>query len=740
MKKVIYSILALFIVLFIGIYCVLFTGFGNDFIKNIAEKKLNENSNISIKIEEFKLKFSELNLKILVNGMLEASVNGGFSLFSQNLDLKYLLEGKNLEILKINDPLNIAGNISGKFNNFNIDGKGVIFTSPLTLDANIKDYFPTKLNLNANNLDVEKLSKIANVDYASGFINLNANVDEFNKDKLDAAAHISLYSELNLKPSITKEFGIDISRFGKVIIDSKNTYKANEITPNINVKSNIFNLASKFEPINITKKEVKGQIVAYLSELAFINPNLNSDLKIDSNITFKDNIINIVSALNGKNLNAKSLKITHNLVKSTTSINTDLKANAGLVKLNGGEIINLNASANLDKNGLENASAKGLLLGGNADIKMGKNDLNANLKGLNSLALLSLINQDKMIDANIDINTNLSDLKKLIGTTNINISGKTIPSYFKSNYDLNINSKVLANADVKLNGADNISFDAKLNTDLVDSFNANGNYKKGVANANYDASANLANFNALLNKNMSGNVKVDGNLTFDKILNLTLNSKEFFGGSLAAKLNGDKFNANLNNVALEQLAKSFDFVDIYRANISGDLNYNIKNANGVLNASLGEGHLKPHQSINLLNLVLNTDITKIIFDNGKAVVNINKNLIDYNANLNAKNAKLEVSNGTYNTISKAINAPAYVIFNNNEIKGTFTGTSDKIKFNPDAKNTIENTLKIIDKFTNKKDKTEQNEEVKSPQDAVKSLLNGDEKPKDAVKSLLKGIL
>lgn len=724
MKKLIYSLVAIILVLIIGAYCVLFTSFGNSFVKNIAEKKLNENSNMAIKIEEFELGISKINLKVLVNSMLEAKLNGDFSLFARNLNVNYELNGKNLEILKINDPLNVSGKITGYFNDFNIDGKGVIFTSPLTLDANIKDYFPTKLNLNANNLDVEKLSKIANVDYASGFINLNANVNEFDKDKLDAKALINIYSELKLKPSITKEFGIDISRFGKVIIDSKNIYKANEITPNINVKSNILNITSDFKPINLNKLEVQGQLNTSLTELAFINPNLNSDLKITSQIDYKNNLVNIKSLLNGKNINAKDLKITHDLSSKTTTINTDLRANAGLLKLSGDEIINLKASANLDKNGLENASVNGLLLGAKSDIKMGRNDLVANIEGLKSLALLGLLNQDKMLDANININAKLSDLKNLIGSANLNINGKTIPSYFKKEYDLEINSKVLANADVKLNGADNISFDAKLNTDLVDSFNANGNYKKGVANANYDASANLANFNALLNKNMSGNVKVDGNLTFDKILNLTLNSKEFFGGSLAAKLNGDKFNANLSNVALDNLAKSFDLIDIYKANVNGNLDYDLKNAKGKLVANLGKGHLKYHKTIKLINTISNKDITQIVFDKGDVLANINKNLIDYNANLTAANAKIEVNNGNYNTLTKSVNAPVYAMFNNNEIKGKVTGAGDDVKFVPDVKNTIENAVKVLDKITGKNNSEKLNETLKPAENLIKGLFGG----------------
>lgn len=724
MKKLIYSLVAIILVLIIGAYCVLFTSFGNSFVKNIAEKKLNENSNMAIKIEEFELGISKINLKVLVNSMLEAKLNGDFSLFARNLNVNYELNGKNLEILKINDPLNVSGKITGYFNDFNIDGKGVIFTSPLTLDANIKDYFPTKLNLNANNLDVEKLSKIANVDYASGFINLNANVNEFDKDKLDAKALINIYSELKLKPSITKEFGIDISRFGKVIIDSKNIYKANEITPNINVKSNILNITSDFKPINLNKLEVQGQLNTSLTELAFINPNLNSDLKITSQINYKNNLVNIKSLLNGKNINAKDLKITHDLSSKTTTINTDLRANAGLLKLSGEEIINLIANAKLGKNGLENANVNGLLLGAKSDIKMGQNDLVANIEGLKSLALLGLLNQDKMLDANININAKLSDLKNLIGSANLNINGKTIPSYFKKEYDLEINSKVLANADVKLNGADNISFNAKLNTDLVDSFNANGNYKKGVANANYDASANLANFNALLNKNMSGNVKVDGNLTFDKILNLTLNSKEFFGGSLAAKLNGDKFNANLSNVALDNLAKSFDLIDIYKANVNGNLDYDLKNAKGKLVANLGKGHLKYHKTIKLINTISNKDITQIVFDKGDVLANINKNLIDYNANLTAANAKIEVNNGNYNTLTKSVNAPVYAMFNNNEIKGKVTGAGDDVKFVPDVKNTIENAVKVLDKITGKNNSEKLNETLKPAENILKGLFGG----------------
>ncbi|ULO00872.1 hypothetical protein AVANS_0228 [Campylobacter sp. RM5004] len=720
MKKLLYSILALVLVLFIGIYCVLFTGFGNNFVKNIAEKKLNENSNIAIKIEEFELGISKINLKVLVNAMLEAKVNGDFSLLSQSLDVKYELNGKNLELLKITDPLNIAGNIKGNFSDFNIDGKGVIFTSPLTLDANVKDYFPTKLNLDANNLDVEKLSKIAGVDYASGFINLNANVNEFDKDKLDAKALISIYSELKLKPSITKDFGIDISRFGKVIIDSKNTYKANEITPNLQIKSNILNLTSNFEPINLTNQVIKGQVITNLSELAFINPTLNSNLKITSDILYKDKVANINSVLSGKNINTKLTKVTIN--QENTTISTDLRANAELVRLQGGELINLVANAKLGKSGLENADIKGLLLGANSNITLGKNDLNASIKGLKSLALLGLLNQDKMLDADINIDAKLSDLKNLVGNANLEINGKTVPSYFKKAYDLDVNSKVNANANIKLSGAENITLDAKLITDLVDSFNANGTYKKGIVNANYNASANLANFNKMLNKNMSGNIAVQGDLVFDKILNLTLNSNEFFGGKLNAKLNGDKFNANLSNVALENLAKSFDLIDVYKANVNGNLDYDLKQASGKLIANLGKGHLKYHKTIKLINTILNTDVTKVVFDKGDVLVNINKNLIDYNANISATNAKIAVSNGTYNTLSKVINASILVSFNNNEVKGKIAGIDEDVKFIPDAKNTVENAVKVLDKLTGKNNSEKLNETLKPAENLLKGLF------------------
>lgn len=720
MKKLLYSILALVLVLFIGIYCVLFTGFGNNFVKNIAEKKLNENSNIAIKIEEFELGISKINLKVLVNAMLEAKVNGDFSLLSQSLDVKYELNGKNLELLKITDPLNIAGNIKGNFSDFNIDGKGVIFTSPLTLDANVKDYFPTKLNLDANNLDVEKLSKIAGVDYASGFINLNANVNEFDKDKLDAKALVSIYSELKLKPSITKDFGIDISRFGKVIIDSKNTYKANEITPNLQIKSNILNLTSNFEPINLTNQVIKGQVITNLSELAFINPTLNSNLKITSDILYKDKVANINSVLSGKNINTKLTKVTIN--QENTTISTDLRANAELVRLQGGELINLVANAKLGKSGLENADIKGLLLGANSNITLGKNDLNASIKGLKSLALLGLLNQDKMLDADINIDAKLSDLKNLVGNANLEINGKTVPSYFKKAYDLDVNSKVNANANIKLSGTENITLDAKLITDLVDSFSANGTYKKGIVNANYNASANLANFNKMLNKNMSGNVAVQGDLVFDKILNLTLNSNEFFGGKLNAKLNGDKFNANLSNVALENLAKSFDLIDVYKANVNGNLDYDLKQASGKLTANLGKGHLKYHKTIKLINTILNTDVTKVVFDKGDVLVNINKNLIDYNANISAINAKIAVSNGTYNTLSKVINAPILVSFNNNEVKGKIAGIDEDVKFIPDAKNTVENAVKVLDKLTGKNNSEKLNETLKPAENLLKGLF------------------
>ena len=87
--RVVYWILGILVVVLAAIYTLLFTRIGNSIIKPYIEKIASEKSGMNIRLDEFKLGISNLDITADVNNALKARVYGNYSLFTQNLDLNY---------------------------------------------------------------------------------------------------------------------------------------------------------------------------------------------------------------------------------------------------------------------------------------------------------------------------------------------------------------------------------------------------------------------------------------------------------------------------------------------------------------------------------------------------------------------------------------------------------------------------------------------------------------------------
>ena len=198
MKKVLIAVAAVFLVLLVAVYVVLFTSFGNKIVAGIVEDKAKE-AGLELNVSKFVLRFSSLDIEVDVANMLNAKVEGNLSLFRLGFDIAYLLsvDKEYVKTLNLNLAQNVSfgGKVAGKASDFRADGKGFLFGSNIAFGAHIVDYSPLELKLEANGIKIEELLDLVSMPrYALGVLNLNADISV--KDlKPDGTASINLYTK-----------------------------------------------------------------------------------------------------------------------------------------------------------------------------------------------------------------------------------------------------------------------------------------------------------------------------------------------------------------------------------------------------------------------------------------------------------------------------------------------------------------------------------------------------------------
>ena len=71
-------------ILLVSVYVVAFTPLGNSLVQPIAEEKIKEQTTLNSKLSTFSLNMSDFEIVLELNSNNIITVNGNYSLFSQN--------------------------------------------------------------------------------------------------------------------------------------------------------------------------------------------------------------------------------------------------------------------------------------------------------------------------------------------------------------------------------------------------------------------------------------------------------------------------------------------------------------------------------------------------------------------------------------------------------------------------------------------------------------------------------
>ncbi|WP_103649065.1 tryptophanyl-tRNA synthetase [Campylobacter concisus] len=590
MKKVAYIVSALVLIVACT-FGFIFSPFGSKFIAGKIEKEALARG-IDVKFKDFSLGFSTLNLEATVMNAINLKANGDLSLLAQNMNLNMDINADKTKAneLGLKKDVALKANVAGKFSNFKLVATGTALGSNINLNANLKNYLPKALNLDAKNIELSEISTLAQKpNLASGKLDLTSNmqgVDEKNEPIVNA--QILASDGVINKEILKKEFGLnlakDISFKGGVnakFANEKVVAKTLIIAPEATLKANE-------TTYDLSSKNLKSDFLLNVPDLALLGKLLGEQLSgaVDANgeILMQENALkNLKADINGlggkinanfdsKNLvlNAANIKLKELLVLALQPSYADGQINLNANFSGFDELKKLAGEAKFEiKNGLIN----------NGLVKL-KNAAKFELKG-GAVAKGELINFDANVLSDLG---ELKDIKGVYDLKNSQIFSKfalliSDPEKFKATSGFEVSSKMALAGDVKVKES------------KIDELNLGGDAFSGKLNAtikneNLDLSLKEAQLGEILAisdngrlANAKANVRAKGQNIFSKspsiAATIALNEGKFNAVELSKMLDkkfpeNEKFSSNLSLDYKGDVAK-----------FSGDFLSSLADINGI---------------------------------------------------------------------------------------------------------------------------------------------------------------
>lgn len=648
------------VTLVIGVYVLAFTSVGNSIVAPIVESKINEQANLSAKLNKFSLSMSEIDVVLALSESNTISVKGNYSLFSKSFDLAYVVMLDKLESLQelakapIRGAFFTQGTLQGDMALVTIKGNSNVASSDTKYDVILTNFEPTKVIASIKQAKVEELLYIAGQpNFASASLDVNANLTSLKPENLAGDVDIKLDNgNINTK-IMNKNYGVNIP---KTLFSSKTTMKlkGQDIDYNTWFKSNLANIGSSG---NIVPKTLAMDLVYALDvkELAVLKPLTNANIRGALNLkgTLKGDKKNLVAT-------AKSnLASSNTNIKATLKDFTPMSADVNIKDLKLQELLYM-VHQPIYTNGLFSVDAK------ITDARAGK------LKGI------------------VNSNINKGDLNSKL-LTKMNKFKSAMP---KTTYTLATTSQLNNNlVDTK------VDFDSTLaNLDVKQArFNLNDSSIKS------DYVAYIPNLDKLFfatQRHLKGDIKVNGDLSKAKDLDFNAFSK-VAGGEVVANLHNDDFTAKVKSVQTMDVLKMLIYPQIFKSSLEGDLKYNIAKNRGKFEGFLVDGKFAKNQMLTLLKQFGKTDLYKQKFK-GSVNADINAEKIRASLDLKSNTSAITTKDTKLNSKTKIVNSVVTVVANRHPVTVKIKGNVNSPKVSVDTKKLIESkTGEAIEKGAKK---------------------------------------
>ena len=299
MKKIL-IVLTLLISLFITSICtLLFTSVGNTILAAYLESYVNKQSSLELKVNALELSLNKIKFKAVLDKNSNITINGFFDIFNQTVNVKYLVDIEDLSKLeaftqtKLNGSLTLTGLFKGDEKESKVIGQSNIFDSKTNYDINLENFEPKTAKIIISNAKLEQVLLLSNQNtYATGIVNVNADIKNFKQNYLDGKINVNFKKVLLNNISINQDFDLNLSK--KVILQGyiDSILTKSKIVSKSNINSNLADVIINHNIIDLDEKSLQSDYLLQVTSLK----NLSDFIQIDSNLGF--NLNGIVNAKN----------------------------------------------------------------------------------------------------------------------------------------------------------------------------------------------------------------------------------------------------------------------------------------------------------------------------------------------------------------------------------------------------------------------------------------------------------
>ncbi|MBA1432485.1 MAG: hypothetical protein FAF04_02555 [Epsilonproteobacteria bacterium] len=644
--KYIYWIIGAFVGLVALAYVALFTAVGNSMLKPLIEAQIKEQTKLESSLEQFTLCMSSLHIVLQLNKENRISVEGTYSLFSQDFDLTYKLALEKLSSLqaltktKLNDSFFTEGKVKGNMQDIKVQGLSDVAKSNTSYKIVLKNLHPTSIIAKVQDLDLSALLHMLNQkQYAAAAVGLDVNFKDITPHQLDGNILLQTKEGLLNSAVMKKDFHLTIPKT-RFAMNLKADLKGDNIDYKYYLNSNLAKLSSagrvKPEPLTLALRyEVN------VKELAVLKPLTHADIR--GPLYLSGNVKGTKEQL---------------LISGKSDIAASKTTFAALLR------------------------------------EFAPKSLQANIKDLQVQKLLYMVKQPHYTDALVDVKVNITDadMKNLQGDVRTVVKKGLLDSRLltklykfqspmpKVSYGMQAYTTLRKNLiDTKVDFASNL---ANLNVKR-----ARFDINDGSLQSDYRVKIhNLDRLYFVSQRHLKGALSANGEVKKAKDLDFTMHS-DVAGGKLDAKLHNDDFHADINKLHTLDILDMLIYPKVLAADIDAKLDYNLAAAKGNLKGFLSNGKFTRNQVLDLTKQYAHIDLYKQRFK-GDISAKINKEHILASLDLKSNTSSIKTTNSKLNSKTKRIDSAIDISANGNPLVVKLQGNVNAPKVSVDASKII----------------------------------------------------
>jgi len=625
------------------IFGLLFSSVGNSILSSQIQSALDEQK-LGVTIEKFSLDFSNFDFLASLGEGARVKIDGKLSLFKQQIDSKFDIDIKELDMIKflneyhLRGALKVVGDIKGSKDLLSIDAQTMSLGGSTEVEAQLLDMQPESLNLQTSAIELKKILYILGKNaYADALIDINVDAKHIThgvNSVADATLKVS-NGEVNAK-IVNEDFGLKFDKKVAFNANAKYTLKDGILNSVQDIGGDIANIYSKAELGLTDKMPVDAEYsisIANLNSLYFVTSTiLNGSVVVEGTakgdkeqlvVNGKSDIFDSQNTyyVTLKDYQADSLEfnfIGMKIEQMLYMLNMPIYSK-GLINLDG----TVNSLSQADRSGTVNAK----IYKASVDRKVLQDEMNLTMRsnlGYEAITKTKISGSD--IESSVDFESDVASLN--VKNARYNLDTK----HLKSDYLVDIED--------------------------------------------------LSKLYFVAKRDLKGAIKIKGDIEMKDSLSLTAHS-DTLGGVFDATLKENILDAKAKGIEVLQLTNMLTYPEVFDS--KGDLNATFDLANSTLKADvvMNNGRFVPNQLTSILKQTANIDLENEVYKNATIHADMENSIVNANLNMKSENSTVSVDEFILNTITEKINAQTVVEYKKRKIYAKVGGTMSKPKVSVD---------------------------------------------------------